>query len=125
MTETLLLTIPELNHKLIAAADAVRTSVEIYREANAEAVEAERDYLHARAVARPRLKSKLVADREDEMFLMIENEWLRFESTKVLVATAKEALRASEAILSGLQSVAAAHRADAQLARWGPEEIPA
>ena len=121
-TETLLLTIPELNFKLVTQADAVRAGVEIYREANSEAVEAERDYLHARAIARARLKAKLAADREDEMFLMVEDEWLRYESAKVLVATAKEALRAGEAILSGLQSVAAAHRADSQLAKWGPEE---
>ena len=121
MTETLLLTIPELNHKLIEAVSAVRSAVETYREANSDAVEAERDDLHARAVARARVKSKLVSDREDELFLMTEDEWTRFESTKVLVASAKEALRATEAILSGLQSVAGAHRAEAQLAKFGPD----
>jgi len=121
VTDTLLLTIPELNAKILSAADAVRGAVAEYREVNSEAVEAERDYLHARAVARARLKSKLVADREDEMFLMVEDEWVRFESAKVLTASAKEALRATEAILSGLQSVASAHRAEAQLAKWGPD----
>lgn len=122
MTETLLLTIPELNHKIIVAADAIREALVEYRTVNAECVELERDYLHACAVKVPRLKERLAADRERELFLQTEDEWLAWKQAAADRQGAEKALRACEAILSGLQSVAAAHRADAQLAKWGPEE---
>jgi hypothetical protein len=120
--ETLNLDLREINLRLIFSADAVRDALEEYRTANSEWVEAERDYRHARAVKSARLKSKLAKDREDELFLLTEDEWLRAEQAKVLRDSSKEALRATQTILSGVQSVAAAHRAEAQLAAWEPSE---
>src|SRR5262245_16409734 len=61
--ETLNLTLPQITSRMVGAAEAVRLSLDEYRRRNSAWVEAERDHLHARAVARPRLKSKLVADR--------------------------------------------------------------
>lgn len=121
--QTLNLDLREINLRLIFSADAVRDALEEYRQANSAWVEAERDYRHACAVHRARLKAKLAKDREDELFLMVEDEWLRAEQAKVLRDSAKEALRACQAILSGIQSVAGAHKAEAQLARFEPKEV--
>jgi len=123
--QTLNLDIREINLRLIFSADAVRDALDDYREHNSAWVEAERDYRHARAVKGVRLKSKLAKDREDELFLLTEDEWLRVEQAKVLRDSAKEALRATQAILSGVQSVAAAHRAEAQLANFESREVSA
>lgn len=120
--ETLNLTLPQITTRMIAAADGVRASLDEYRERNSAWVELERDHRHARAVAIPRLKSKLVADREAELFLMTEDEWTEAEMAKALRDSAKEALRANQAILSGLQSVAGAHREETRLATFGQQE---
>jgi hypothetical protein len=125
VNETLNLDLREINLRLIFSADAVRDALEEYRRANSEWVEAERDYRHARAVRSARLKSKLAKDREDELFLLTEDEWLRAESAKVLRESSKEALRACQAILSGIQSVAGAHREEARLAHFEPREVSA
>ena len=104
--EALDLTLAQLNHRMLAAADAVDEAAREYRKSNSEWVEAERDYRHARAIKRARLKATKVGDREDELFLMTEDEWVSAEQAKVLKDSAKEALRATMAILNGLQSVA-------------------
>ena len=120
--EVLDLSLPDLNRRLIAAVDAVDEALRAYRTANADWVEAERDYRHAKAIARAHAKAALVADREDEVYLMVEREWVTAKSAEVLRDTAKEALRATMAILNGLQSVASAHRAEARLAAWGEDQ---
>jgi hypothetical protein len=125
VNETLNLDLREINLRLIFSVDAVREALEELRIRNSEWVEAERDYRHASAVHRARLKSKLAKDREDELFLMVEDEWLRAEQAKTLRDSAKDALRATMAILSGVQSVAGAHREEARMARFGPEEVSA
>ena len=112
------LTVAELNRRMLAAADAIELALAEYRRANADWVELEREYRHAKAVARLKAKARLVADREDEVYLQIEVEWTRREHAAVLRDTSKEALRAAQAVLNGLQSVAAAHRAEANLAAW-------
>jgi hypothetical protein len=117
--ETLDLTIAQLNARMLAAADAIAAALEEEREANSAWVEAERDYLHAKAVARAHAKAKLVADREDEIYLMVEREWVAAKSASVRRETAKDALRACMAILNGLQSVARAHGEEARLASFG------
>jgi hypothetical protein len=124
-SETLDLGLREINLRLIAAVDGVREALEEHRRTNSEWVEAERDYRHARAVKNARLKSKLAKDREDELFLMTEDEWLHAEMAKALRDSAKEALRACQAILSGIQSVAGAHREEARLAHFEPRELSA
>jgi hypothetical protein len=118
MIETLDLTIAQLNRRLLDAADGVGEALRELREANSDWVEAERDYLHAKAVARAHAKAKLVADREDEIYLMIEREWVVAKTAAARRESAKEALRATMAILSGIQSVASAHREEAKLASW-------
>jgi hypothetical protein len=121
MEEVLDLSLAQITTQMIGAAEAVRLATDEVRRRNTAWVEAERDYRHARAVGRLKLKSKLVSDREDELFLGTENEWLQAELAKALKDSAKEALRACMAILSGLQSVASAHREEARLASWGQE----
>lgn len=116
------LTLYEINQRLLLAADAVRDALAEYQASSAEWVEAERDHRHARAVGRLRLKSKLVGDREDELHLLTEEAWARAEAAKVSRDSSKEALRATQAILSGLQSAAGAHREEARLAHYGPSE---
>ena len=106
------------NGKLLDAADAIGAALREVREANAAWVELERDYLHAKAIARAHAKAKLVADREDEVYLTVEREWVAAKGAGVRRETAKEALRACMAVLSGLQSVASAHREEAKLATW-------
>jgi hypothetical protein len=119
MTEEVLdLSLAQISSRMIGAAEAVRLALDELRRTNAVAVEAERDYRHARALKRLKLKSKLVSDREDELFLGTEDEWLRAEQAKALRDSAKEALRATQAILNGLQSVASAHKEEARLAHY-------
>ena len=119
MNQTLDLTLAELNRRMLDAADAVDAALREYRERNSAWVEAERDYRHAKAVARMKAKAHLVADREDEVYLMVEQEWVGAKRADVLRDTAKEALRACEAILNGLQSVASVHREEARMTAWG------
>jgi hypothetical protein len=114
--ETLDLTIAQLNRRLLDAADGVGEALRELREANASWVELERDYRHAKAIARAHAKAQLVADREDEVYLMVEREWVEAKAADVRRETAKEALRATMAVLNGLQSVASAHREEAKLA---------
>ena len=52
---------------------------------------------------------------------MVEDEWVSAKQAKVLRDSAKEALKATMAILNGLQSVASAHREEARLASWEKE----
>jgi hypothetical protein len=119
LNQTLDLTIAQLNGRMLAAADAIGVALEEEREANSAWVEAERDYLHAKAIARAHAKAKLVADREDEVYLMVEREWVAAKSAAMRRETAKDALRATMAILNGLQSVARAHGEEARLAGYG------
>lgn len=123
--QTLDLSIHQINARMIAAANGVRAALDEYRTKNAEWVEAERDYRHAKAIARMKAKSKLVADREDEVFLQVETEWTAAKTADVLRDTAKEALRAHQAILSGLQSVAGAVREETRLTNFEPREVSA
>ena len=116
--ETLDLTLGQLNHRLLEAADAVDAALVEYRICNSQWVEAEMAHREARARVRPELTGKLAADREDELFLRTKHEWFNAEMKKALRDTAKEALRATMAILNGLQSVASAHRDEARLASW-------
>src|SRR5262245_58030376 len=118
---TLNLTLPQITSRMVGAAEAVRLALDEYRHRNSDRVETRRDYLHARAIHRLKLKSKLVADREDELFMLTEDEWTAAEMADALKDSAKEALRASMAILSGLQSVASAHKEEAKMANWGSE----
>jgi len=119
------LSLHQIQGRMIVAANGVRAALDEYRQKNAEWVEAERDYRHAKAIARMKAKSKLVADREDEVFLMVEMEWTAAKKADVLRDSAKEALRAYQAILSGLQSVAGAHREEARLTNFEPREVSA
>lgn len=117
-TQTLDLSLGELNHRMIAAADAVYAALDEYRTRNALWVEAERDHRHARALARPEILGATVGDREDALFLRTRDAWFKAEMAKALRDTAKEALRACQAVLSGLQSVASAHREEARMANF-------
>lgn len=117
------LTLYEINQRLLSEAEWVRELATKYTEVSLAWAEAEREWRHARAVARPRLKSKLVSDREDELHLMTEVDWYEAELAKALREGTKEALRAAQAVLSGLQSAASAHREEARLARV--EVVPA
>lgn len=116
--ETLDLTLPQLNARMIAAADAVYAALDEYRSRNAAWVGAEVEYRTARAHARPEIVGKDAAAREDALFLVTRKEWFQAEMAKALRDTAKEALRACQAVLSGLQSVASAHREEARLANF-------
>lgn len=121
MTETLDLSLGELNHRMIAAADAVYAALDEYRTRNAAWVKAERDYRYDRATNRPQLVGTTVAEREDELFLRTRQAWFQAEMAKALRDTAKEALRACQAVLSGLQSVASAHREEARLSMYSEQ----
>jgi hypothetical protein len=113
------LSLAQINAKMIGAAEAIRIALDELRRRNSEAVEAKVAYREARAKRRPELRAKLVADREDELFLKTRDEWFRAEMAATLKDSAWEALRASMAILSGLQSVASAFKEEAKLASWG------
>lgn len=122
--ETYDLSLAQINERMVAAAEDIRAALAEYRETNSKWVDAERAYRKARALAYAHASGKTVAHREAEVQRMADEEWYAAEMADARRNGAKEALRAAEAILSGYQSVASAHRAEANLSGFGRSEGP-
>jgi hypothetical protein len=117
------LTLRDINLKMVKAIDGVYAALDEYREANDAWVSAEYEYRRARADVLDGIEGRTADERDARTFKKTKDEWFEAHRYEVLKDSAKEALRANEAVLSGLQSVAAAHKAEAQLAKYEPREM--
>ena len=109
------------------AAEANRLSskidagVQALSQAARGAAVAEMDYRQAKSVAWLKVRDGTVPERQAHVDAAVSDKRLARDIAEGERVTALEALRSRRAQLSALQSVAAAWRAEAEHARYGPE----
>lgn len=109
------------------AAEANRLSskidagVQALSQAARTAAVAEQDYRQAKSIAWLKVTDGTVPERQAHVDAAVSGQRLARDIADGERVTALEALRSRRAQLSALQSVAAAWRAEAEHARYGPE----
>lgn len=121
-----------LNQEMMRLAVDVEKASDTFRRYALRYARAEEVYRHRKAVeytrivaedkARPRKEQRTVAAITAEVDILCENERRTRSLNDALKEAAKERLRALQASLSAVQSVASSIRAEIQLAGTGPRQ---
>jgi hypothetical protein len=91
------------------------------RDAAVAYADAEHEYRTRNAMAYLETESGTVAEREAHTYALVGDYRHRRDLADAAKVAAIEALRSRRTQLSAIQSVLAAHRAEAELARTGPQ----
>lgn len=99
----------------------IDAGVKALSQAARKAAEAEASYRQAKAVAWHHYQDGTVPERQAHVDSAVSADRLARDMAEGERVTALEALRSRRAQLSALQSIAAAWRAEAEHAKYGPE----
>ncbi|HEU4864623.1 MAG TPA: hypothetical protein VFT76_00120 [Actinomycetota bacterium] len=114
----------ELAERMLAAKSDADEAIAALESAALEAQEAERRYRLARATA-ILSTAGTVQEREARMDKATSDERFAAKLADDVKVAALERVRLTRQWLSNLQTLAAADRAEAELARWEPREVSA
>lgn len=115
------MTLAELIAEANRLSSKIDAGVRALSEAAKKAATAEMDYRQAKAVAWVTAEAGTVPERQAHVDAAVSDKRFVRDLAEGERVTALEALRSRRAQLSALQSIAAAYRAEAEHARYGPE----
>lgn len=114
----------ELAQQMLAAKREVDEAMSELERCSIHAAQSDRTYRLAKATA-TLATSGTIQEREAHADKAIADERYEAKLAEDLKVSALEAVRSKRQWLSALQSLAAANRAEAELARWEPREVSA
>lgn len=113
--------LPELTSELLRLSRLLDAGIEALQEHARGYAEAENAYRKARARAWLEITDGPVAQREAQVDGATADDRMRRDISDGMKRAATEAVRSRRQQISALQSLAAAHRAEAEFSKFGPE----